>query len=354
MNRRELQKYKDSVKNATSNFSRHTEDIKKDANDYMQRNKIKSEEGVLVEPDRISAMSVEESDKIFGTTSFAFHNKEELKAFKEEIDYALENHDTSALSEAGIFDVPAMIGAMLGYLTGKYTLEYKMILGQAKEINDMYAKIEALLQSNKVIRYKHRKDRISCKFSNVLLAKNAKMYHLVLSALGFDPDYLSQRIDAAIIEIDNTSGDKMKFAKQIADGIVLDYQATINKYHPELDGYIPIVRETTYNNVPLEQVIRIQKRSFAVEYSNIYAFNRTLSNQAVYLKSLQQEYAVYKNRYKGNKPAMHVIDTVFSAILKWQNDSMTFNTKCMDACSAAYKNHYDELVKIYDYLKQYA
>ena len=354
MNRRELQKYKDGVKNATSNFSRYAEDIKKDANDYIQRNKIRSEEGVLIEPEHRPAMSIEESDKIFGTTSFAFHNKKELEAFKEEIDYALENHDTSALSEAGIFDVPAMIGAMLGYLTGKYTLEYRMVLGQAKEINDMYAKIEALLQSNKVIRYKHRKDRISCKFSNVLLAKNAQMYRLVLSTLGFDPDYLSQRLDAAITEIDNASGDKMKFAKELAANVVVDYKATIDKYFPELDGYIPVVRETSYNKVPLEQVIRIQKRSFAVDYSNIYAFNRVLSDQAVYLKSLQQEYAVYKNRYKGNKPAMYVIDTVFSTILKWQNDSMTFNTKCMDACSSAYRNEYNELVKIYEYLKQFA
>lgn len=360
MNRRELQKYKDGVKNATSNFSKHSNDLKKDMGNFTQANKdrlnkMKNEDGLLTTDYNKFTMSVEESDQLFGKTAFGFNNLDEVNTYKEQIDYALEHQDSSAFSEAGIFDIPAMIGAMLGYLTGKYTLEYKMILGQAKELNDLYVKIEALIKTNKTIRFKHRNDKISCSFSDALLAgKNSKTYYLTLSQLGFDTETLGQKIDTAITQCESMDGNKMDNAKELASVIVKGYDELIKRYNPELDGYTPIIRVTKYNNAPLEKVIKIQKAKFGADYSNIYTFNKVLSIQAIILKSLQQQYEVYKNRYKTNKPAMYIVDTVYAAILGWQNQSMTFNSKCMDVCTKAYKADYEELVKIYDYLKQFA
>lgn len=311
---------------------------------------------------KYATMPIAESDKIFGSTSFGFKNKKELNHFGEQINYAIEHQDSSAFSEAGMYDIPAMIGALLGYLTGKYSLEYKMILSQAKEINDMYTKIEALLKSNKVIRFKHRKDPIDAAFSNVVLESpdSNKTYKLVLSWFAFDPGPITDTIDDQVAKMEalpndkDNDKDKEKYAKNAVNDFANDYKRLINRSFPEITGYKPTIVTKVYNKVQLEKVISYQKTAFSIDYQGIYTYNRTLSLQAQYLMAMEQAYQTLKARYKSNKNAMIIVEGIMSFVLEWDNVAIKYNTECMNAVTKCYSLDYKELVKIYDYLKQFA
>lgn len=309
----------------------------------------------IIKSNKFNTLTLAESDKIFGKTAFGFKNINEVNKLGESIDYALSHHDTSALSEAGIYDIPAIIGAMLGYLTGKYTLQYKIILSQAKEINDMYSKIEALLKSNKVIRFQHRKDLITTTFSDVFLMKKGsnKKYYMTISQLAFDPAGITNTVDLTIQQMRQDPSPKTYAANAVND-FKSRYDEVINYYYPELTGYYPVLINTTYNKALLEKVIDIQKRNFSASYINMYTYNRVLSTQAVYLSALQQAYATLQSRYKTDKNAMIVVDGIVEYCLNLDNLSIKFNTDCMNQVQKSYKTNYDELVKIYDYLKQFA
>ena len=307
---------------------------------------------------RYTSIPISESDKIFGSTSFGFKNKKELNHFGEQINRAIENKDSSAFSEAGVYDIPAIIGAMLGYLTGKYSLEYKMILSQAKEINDMYTKIEALLKSNKVIRFKHRKDPINASFSNVVLESpdSNKTYKLALSWFAFNPGPITDTIDDQVAKMETLPNDKdkEKYAKNAVNDFENDYKRLINQSFPEITGYKPTIVTKVYNKVQLEKVISYQKTAFSVDYQGIYTYNRTLSLQAQYLMAMEQAYQTLKARYKNNKNAMIIVNGIMSFVLEWDNIAIKYNTECMNAVTKCYSLDYKELIKIYDYLKQFA
>ena len=307
---------------------------------------------------KFTTMPISESDKIFGSTSFGFKNKKELNHFGEQINYAIEHQDSSVFSEASLYDIPAMIGALLGYLTGKYSLEYKMILSQAKEINDMYAKIEALLKSNKVIRFKHRKDPINASFSSVVLksSDSNKAFKLTLSWSAFDPGPITDTIDdqVAKMEVLPNDKDKEKYANNAVNDFENDYKRLINQSFPEITGYNPMIVTKVYNKVQLEKVISYQKTAFSIDYQAIYAYNRTLAIQAQYLMAMAQAYQTLKARYKNNKNAMIIVNGIMSFVLEWDNIAIKYNTSCMDSVTKCYSLDYKELVKIYDYLKQFA
>lgn len=309
----------------------------------------------IIKSNKFNSLTLAESDKIFGKTAFGFKSIDEVNKLGESIDYALSNHDTSALSESGIYDIPAIIGAMLGYLTGKYSLQYKIILSQAKEINEMYTKIEALLKSNKVIRFQHRKDPITTTFSDVFLMKKGsnKKYYMVISQLAFDPAGITSTVDASIQQMRQDPSPKT-YATNAVNDFKSRYDEVIDYYYPELTGYNPVLINTTYNNALLEKVINIQKRSFSASYINIYTYNRVLSAQAVYLSALQQAYSTLQSRYKADKNAMIIVNGIVEYCLNLDNLSIKFNTDCMNQVQKSYKTNYDELVKIYDYLKQFA
>ena len=310
----------------------------------------------IVKSNKFNSLTLAESDKILGKTAFGFKSIDEVNKLGESIDYALSNHDTSALSESGIYDIPAIIGAMLGYLTGKYSLQYKIILSQAKEINEMYTKIEALLKSNKVIRFQHRKDPISTTFSDVYLMKKGsnKKYYLTISQLIFDPAGVTNTIEQQIQAMQQDQTSQKTFATNAVNDFKDRYVKVIDYYYPELTGYYPVFVTTAYNKAPLEKVINVQKNNFAVSYGNIYAYNYVLSVQAVYLSALQQAYATLQSRYKTDKNAMIIVNGIFDYCLELVNRSMKFNTDCMNQVQKSYTNNYNELVKIYDYLKQFA
>lgn len=266
--------------------------------------------------------------------------------------YALkEDSDTIAsLATLGIVSISVIIASIIKWIKGKYTLRYKKIVSQSKEVNDMYQKVIDIIKHDKLARFKHRNDRIDCTVKHLAMVdkETNKKYQLYIDQLAYDSSQIEKMIDQAV-QLSKENPD-ITLEKSIL--VLID---EINKSFEENHGYvktcIPVATIETVRNVRLEDAIKYFKDIFETQYGNIYAINDIMSNQLTFMQVLQTSYNNVSKRYGDNKENKKIIDSLYKLLLKNSQLSMDYNNNVLTCISALYENAYNELKRIYDILR---
>lgn len=264
---------------------------------------------------------------------------------------SLKEDDTLvALGMAGILSVGLIIKAIIKWIKGKYTLRYKKITDQSKEVNDMYQKIMDILKYDKMARFKHRNDTIDCTLKHLAMIDNEtkKKYQILLDNLAYDSEWYTNKIESTIEYIKNNND--MTF-DQIIDDLINDINNGFMENHGFVVTCTPIATIEFVKNARLESAIGYFKDIFETQYANLYVINDTMSKQLTYMQVLQTAYDNMIKRYGSNKDHKKSIDKLFKLLLKNSQLSIDFNNKVLTCISALYENAYNELTRIYNIIR---
>ena len=74
-------------------------------------------------------------------------------------------------------------------------------------------------------------------------------------------------------------------------------------------------------------------------------------NELQYLQIIQQSYNTTSAIYANDKHGKKLVDAVFKKLLENMTKSIDFNNKVIDSLTIVFNNYYDQIVKLYDILK---
>ena len=259
------------------------------------------------------------------------------------------------LTKLGDNTVPNIIKGLTNYIRNSYTTLVKKVYDQAKDINDLYTKIEAIINNDKMARFKHRNDIIEkADLKSVYMVEknnSSKMYYLKADFLAYDPDFFINQINDAMAYVDSQSKDKSKDLEKIKN----DLNDKINKGFMINHGFVvtcnPILKTNTYKNQKLYKVFKAYENSFGNFYQTIYVFDKYVQNELQYMQYLQQAYNKMLYQYGKDKVGKKFVDDIFKNLLKNITASIDFNQKVMKLCTEVFKYYAEELQKIYNIYK---
>lgn len=263
------------------------------------------------------------------------------------------SEDTAELAIYGGFTVAVVIAMIVKYIKNKYRLTTQKMIDQAKELNDLYTKIDAMLKTDKMIRFKHRNDRIDTTKKNVyMMEKNNhnKVYYLRVDFYGFDPQWFIDQIND-IVSYANSAENKSKELETLKEELLKKIKDDFRANHGYLLTCTPIIKEEQFKNQKLETVIMSQKNSFSAWYENIYTIDKYTGATLQYMQYMQQAYNKMLAQYGKDKEHKKMVDDIFKELLKNFTISMDFNNKSLELCTEVLKYYAEELQKIYDMLK---
>ena len=261
-----------------------------------------------------------------------------------------EDDDMTSLAAMGIISVAIIIRHIIKWIRGKYTLKYKKIVDQSKEVNDMYQKIMDIVKHDKMARFKHRNDRIDCVQKNIAMVDNEtkKKYYATIDELAYDSEWYRNKIESTMEYLKNNKD--MTF-EQIMEDLINDVTNGFEENHGYIKTCTPIATIEYAQNVKLEAALMYFKDMFEVQYQNIYLINYVMSRQLTCMQLLHTVYDNMIKRYGSDKNNKKYIDKLFKLLLNNSQLSMDFNNKVLTCISAVYENAYTELSKIYDRLR---
>ena len=256
------------------------------------------------------------------------------------------------LAKIGDNTVPGIIKGLINYIKNSYSSLVRKIYDQAKDINDLYTKVEAIISTDKMARFKHRNDIIpSCDIKSVYMVEknnSSKVYYLQADILAYDPEYFINQINDAMAYVDAQSKDKSKDLEKIKD----DLNDRINKSFMANHGYVvtcnPILKTTTYKNQKLGRIFKSYERSFGNFYRTIYIYDKYTQITLQYMQYLQQAYNKMLTQYGKDKIGKKFVDDIFKNLLKNITASVDFNQNTMKLCAEVFKYYAEALQKIYD------
>lgn len=293
-----------------------------------------------------NSLNEQEQDKLLDSI------KENLENNNIRSSVILKEEDLETLENSSI---PSIIKGLTKYIKNNYSSLVKKIYDQAKDINDLYTKIEAIINNDKMARFKHRNDIIEkADLKSVYMVEknnSSKMYYLKADFLAYDPDFFINQINDAMAYVDSQSKDKSKDLEKIKN----DLNDKINKGFMENHGFVitcnPILKTDTYKNQKLGKVFKAYENSFGNFYQTIYVFDKYVQNELQYMQYLQQAYNKMLSQYGKDKVDKKFVDDIFKNLLKNITASIDFNQRVMKLCTEVFKYYAEELQKIYDIYK---
>ena len=293
-----------------------------------------------------NSLNEQEQDKLLDSI------KENLENNNIRSSVILNEEDLETLENSSI---PSIIKGLTKYIKNNYSSLVKKIYDQAKDINDLYTKIEAIINNDKMARFKHRNDIIEkADLKSVYMVEknnSSKMYYLKADFLAYDPDFFINQINDAMAYVDSQSKDKSKDLEKIKN----DLNDKINKGFMINHGFVvtcnPILKTNTYKNQKLDKVFKAYENSFGNFYQTIYVFDKYVQNELQYMQYLQQAYNKMLYQYGKDKVGKKFVDDIFKNLLKNITASIDFNQKVMKLCIEVFKYYAEELQKIYNIYK---
>ena len=271
---------------------------------------------------------------------------------KSEIQYLEESLDFEKLNDKKFMIQALKSGSLKKLFDSKYKMKTGIIVSQTKEINDIYTKINDLLQNDRDARRRHARDLIEFYNHSVLLKKknldDGKMYRLIVSSLGYNTDFFIEGIS----DILNRYG----VDKQDGLNRLDQYKAAVNDFFEDNFGYTkyytPIDVGFLVRNTYLEKAIVNIKTNAEIHYKNIYILNKMAANTTIGLQDMELAYKQVTQRYASlGKDAKNLIDELFNIPLQQFRIVIDYINAVADASIKCFSKEYEELKKIYDILK---
>lgn len=276
---------------------------------------------------------------------------------------AKSNDPKKYIQEAGEFlmigggmAVTAIIAWLMKFLKNKYTININKLSSQSKELNDIYTKVNDLLNHDKMARFKHRNYKVNATMKIILLRdkNNPNTYYkLTVDELIWNSEYVVNFIDNTMATVINTNDEKTR--QNIFDSAYTDIISQIDSIFTKNHGYItytePFIQNTDYKNQRLEDVLMIYKDNIGVVYYNIAYMNKTVSSQMKYLQFAQQAYNRMIGKYGKDKLGKKMVEDIFKKILTYAGMSIDFNDAITDSMLEVIRYYTNALNELYNFIK---
>ncbi len=274
--------------------------------------------------------------------------------FSDYNDY-LNEADVISMGIVAGLAIIALIGKLISWVKNKYSLTVKKLLNQAKELNDIYTKVNDLLANDKIARFKHRNDRYNAEIHSMVMVDKkdpSKVYNLYIDELAYNSDYfINQLNDIMRYANSQSKKDRSTNIKTMVDNLIMD----INRSFMERHGYVitcaPFMKVAKYPNRRLEDTLMSYKEWIERIYQVLAYYNSLTSAQLAYLQLLQTAYKKMLSDYGKDKEGKEAVDKLFKVLIKNSTASMDFNAKSMVICNDMIKYYSEELHKIYDIIR---
>ena len=291
--------------------------------------------------------------------------EKDLDNYFKNIQEAVEGKNSNALQEldeANILGIIGATGAAIGiiilairkYLKNKYSLTIKKILTHSKEINDMYTKVEDLLKHDRMVRFKYRNTPVDVSIYDVVLHDTQdprKYYDLAVDYLVYNYEYFVNEIHSIMKYIQEKSVDKDADLDKMINSLLELIDKGFQERHWFVERLEPEVRTQDFKGVKMESAIMRTKEAIGPYYNNIYVINKYVANELQYLQIIQQSYNTTSAIYANDKHGKKLVDAVFKKLLDNMTKSIDFNNKVIDSLTIVFNNYYDQIVRLYDILK---
>jgi len=267
----------------------------------------------------------------------------------------LREADIGSIVALGTVGVAAIIGLIFSYVKNHYRMNVKKIYDHSKELNDIYVKVEALIKTDKMARFRHRNDRINIDIEYgvlVDLKDVTKTYNLTPDIIQYDPEYPIAKINAMMDNVNAVPpANRKEVITATTEAIIKELNDHFDANHWFIIGTKPMMKVSSYKGIKLEQCLQYCKNTIGSIYNCMYYYNKYIDVQLKYIQMMQQSYNSMIAKYGKDKDAKEAVDKIFTLMLQNMSKVIDFNNAIIEIYDHMIQYYVVELNKIYDIIR---